>query len=158
MNIWEQTKMNVTFLIGNGFDLNLGLKTRFRHFYDYYLKLKSPNQTVEKFKIALNENLENWADLEVALGEYALNFDKASEKNFIALLDDIQDALAEYIDQEDVEFTLTEEDRKKIYKDIIAPESYLTLREKEFFLAYANQFSKTHWRIDAIVFNCRYII
>lgn len=29
--------MNITFLIGNGFDINLGLKTRYVDFYDFYL-------------------------------------------------------------------------------------------------------------------------
>ena len=28
--------MNITFLIGNGFDLNLGLKTTYHNFLDYY--------------------------------------------------------------------------------------------------------------------------
>ncbi|MBQ8416722.1 MAG: bacteriophage abortive infection AbiH family protein [Clostridia bacterium] len=145
--------MNVTFLIGNGFDLNLGLKTRFRDFYDYYLKQESPNRTVKAFKEELSENLENWSDLEIVLGQYASNFNKSSEKKFISLLDDIQDSLADYIDKEDVEFTIAEGDRKKIYSDLFAPETYLTLREQESFLAYKKQFIATHWYIDAVVFN-----
>lgn len=28
--------MNITFFIGNGFDLNLGLKTRYKDFYKYF--------------------------------------------------------------------------------------------------------------------------
>ena len=27
--------MNITFLIGNGFDLNLGIETRYNQFYEY---------------------------------------------------------------------------------------------------------------------------
>ena len=30
--------MNITFFIGNGFDLNLGLKTGYKSFYEYYTK------------------------------------------------------------------------------------------------------------------------
>lgn len=30
--------MNVTFLLGNGFDLNLGLLTSYKDFYSYYTK------------------------------------------------------------------------------------------------------------------------
>lgn len=30
--------MNITFLIGNGFDLNLKLNTRYSDFYKYYIK------------------------------------------------------------------------------------------------------------------------
>lgn len=29
--------MNVTFLIGNGFDINLGLKTSYKDFYEQYI-------------------------------------------------------------------------------------------------------------------------
>ena len=30
--------LNITFLIGNGFDIGLGLKTRYKDFYKYYCK------------------------------------------------------------------------------------------------------------------------
>ena len=45
--------MRITFLIGNGFDLNLGLKTRYTDFSPYYCDMPSPL----------------WADFEKALGE-----------------------------------------------------------------------------------------
>lgn len=38
--------MNVTFLLGNGFDLNLGLSTSYKDFYSYYTK-KEPNIGVQ---------------------------------------------------------------------------------------------------------------
>ncbi len=39
--------MNITFLIGNGFDLNLGLKTRYTDFYKYYME-HNPNNLISK--------------------------------------------------------------------------------------------------------------
>ncbi len=30
--------MNITFMIGNGFDVNLGLRSKFTQFYDTYFK------------------------------------------------------------------------------------------------------------------------
>ena len=35
--------MNIAYLIGNGFDLNLGLKTKYMDFYKYYLEQESKN-------------------------------------------------------------------------------------------------------------------
>jgi hypothetical protein len=35
--------MNILFLIGNGFDLNLGMKTRYVDFYNYYISNTSLN-------------------------------------------------------------------------------------------------------------------
>ena len=31
--------MNVTFFIGNGFDINIGLKTKYSDFYPYFKKM-----------------------------------------------------------------------------------------------------------------------
>ena len=31
--------MKITFLIGNGFDINLGLKTKYKEFVNYYKKI-----------------------------------------------------------------------------------------------------------------------
>ena len=93
--------MKFVFLIGNGFDLNLNLKTRYRNFYDRYISLPSKNSTIKKFKEVLSDNLDNWADLELELGKYANNFGIENENDFVELLYDIQDSLAEYLDEQD---------------------------------------------------------
>ena len=71
--------MNVAFLLGNGFDLQLGLKTRYENFYEYYSKRPSANELISHLKEHINDYLEgkknrlpdvNWEDLEMALGKY----------------------------------------------------------------------------------------
>jgi hypothetical protein len=42
--------MNILFLIGNGFDLNVGLNTRFKDALESYLKEKTICSEVEKSK------------------------------------------------------------------------------------------------------------
>ena len=63
--------MRVTFLIGNGFDINLGLNTRYKDFIDVY---KKPNENddvvIKTFKNHLVENKENWSDAELAFGKF----------------------------------------------------------------------------------------
>lgn len=157
--------MKITFLIGNGFDLNFGIKTKYSHFYEYYLKqdilvdIKNEDEKlkvikcIKEFKEALNNNLENWSDLEIALGNYASKFSKDSEKEFIALLNDIQDNLADYIDKQDKDFSISETDKKKLLNDLVAFEGYLTPREKEIFLSHKNQFLATHYEVNVITFN-----
>ena len=39
--------MNITFLIGNGFDLNLNLNTRYSDFYKYYIE-NDPQDIISK--------------------------------------------------------------------------------------------------------------
>ena len=48
--------MNVTFLVGNGFDIGLGLKTRYSDFYEEYCKAdKADSEAITKFKRTLRE-------------------------------------------------------------------------------------------------------
>ena len=66
--------MDITYLIGNGFDINIGLATRYCDFYEYYKQQPSSNKTIAKLKNDIRCNYENWADLEVKLGEYTADF------------------------------------------------------------------------------------
>ena len=65
--------MNIVWMLGNGFDLNLGLKTSYKDFYEYYLNVESNDAIVKQFKQDLSENLDTWADLEFVLGKYSEN-------------------------------------------------------------------------------------
>ena len=49
--------MNITFMIGNGFDLNIGLKTRYKDFILEYLKIDTKDDMLKKFKKILIEML-----------------------------------------------------------------------------------------------------
>lgn len=40
--------MNILFLLDNGFDLNLGMKTRYSDFYEYYKLVNSKSEKIEK--------------------------------------------------------------------------------------------------------------
>ncbi|HBZ60869.1 MAG TPA: hypothetical protein DEO30_08225 [Lactococcus sp.] len=83
--------MQITFLLGNGFDIQCGLKTSYIDFYKYILKKKySINLTKEIDKeLALKidniiyseiykskDNIENWADLELQLGVFTKRLKK----------------------------------------------------------------------------------
>ncbi|MDE7070744.1 MAG: bacteriophage abortive infection AbiH family protein [Clostridia bacterium] len=142
--------MRTVFLLGNGFDINLGLKTRFRDFYDYYLGIESKKDIIIQFKKDLRENLENWSDLEIELGKYSKNFNKKNEQEFIELLYDIQDNLADYLDKQDLDFTISDADKRKTFADLINYERYLTERERRNF---SNYLTKTDNHINIITYN-----
>lgn len=99
--------MNITFLIGNGFDVNLGLKTRYVDFYKYYVNQDNPDalDAVKRFKSEINDFIKeetkkqdeatiDWRDLEVALGKWTPNL-KAEEVEPLYL--DIIDSLRDYL-------------------------------------------------------------
>lgn len=58
--------MNITFLIGNGFDINLGLNTRYSDFYPYFIEKSSETNMIRKW---LQKDELLWADLEEQIGK-----------------------------------------------------------------------------------------
>lgn len=45
--------MKVIYLVGNGFYLNLGLKTSYCDFYNYYLNVKNEDTQISQLKVHL---------------------------------------------------------------------------------------------------------
>lgn len=146
-------QMNITYLIGNGFDLNLNLKTRYLDFYKYYLEIDSKNDTIKKFKHDLSNSLENWSDLEFELGKYTSTFQDGKEQEFIELLDDIQDNLADYLETQKLDFGLSDAMRSKIIEDIFSPSKYLNDREKQDFNNLMKGFFAQPYMAKLITFN-----
>ncbi len=90
--------MNVTFFVGNGFDLNLGLKTQYRDVYKKYLFEPSNTDTIKKFKKDLCENYVDWADFEMGMAEYASR--ELSEEQLIECVRDFRNFLIAYLETE----------------------------------------------------------
>lgn len=92
--------MNITFLVGNGFDLACGLKTKYTDVYEKYCVTESSNENIENFKKnILKDGYKNWTDFEMALprfGKELNDFDIFSE-----CLRDFSDFLEEYLEEEE---------------------------------------------------------
>jgi hypothetical protein len=96
----------VTFLIGNGFDLQMGLKSRFTDFYDEYTKdTAGDTELIRWFKdTILREKVKdwgNWADFELGMGKQSIMF-KAENcaEDFITCLDHFAENFHDYLDEE----------------------------------------------------------
>lgn len=63
--------MNITFMIGNGFDINLGLDTKYTDFIKVYRSIQPrDNKIIRRFKEEIIEqNLPLWANAEMAFGK-----------------------------------------------------------------------------------------
>jgi hypothetical protein len=66
--------VNILFLIGNGFDINIGLNTRFKDVLERYLDLKSKNKHIGEFKENIKSDIELWSSFEEQLGKYTAKF------------------------------------------------------------------------------------
>ena len=94
--------MNYTFLLGNGFDLSMGLHTSYRDFLRVYQAAPSNSESIRAAKTALFDQLgpraELWADLERALGMLSSRFPHNSEglHQFYSLQNDLVEHLHQY--------------------------------------------------------------
>lgn len=87
--------MEITFLIGNGFDIGLGMRTQYSQFIPRYIKNGKNKSTVLKdFSEQLGKNIDKWSYFEKQIGEYTVEF---SQDNKYDLLDQIEDFEKEFI-------------------------------------------------------------
>lgn len=123
--------MNITFLIGNGFDINLDLKTRYTNFYPYYLE-KYPEEMIAKF-ISQDKNYENWADLELGLGDMLEFISKDKSEEFLDSKGVLEECLTEYLKNQNVLFEIRnlEKATEKFKKNIINFSDEFNDEEKE---------------------------
>lgn len=146
--------MNITFLIGNGFDLNIGMKTRYSDFYQHYINLSDNNNhpLVQSLKDSLISDIENWADFELRFGEYCSKFE--TFEDFEVVFDDVTLKLAEYIKNEQNRYSFDADCKVPLYKDIACPEQYLPNADKKALKEYKSKWNNhSEWRMDIISFN-----
>ncbi|MGH7218479.1 MAG: AbiH family protein [Candidatus Microsaccharimonas sp.] len=97
---------NVSFIVGNGLDLSLGMETSYREFYEYVKQKRlHPENRIYK---AIQESPESWADFELSLGNYTRYIEKVAEKDrkneSVQLhneLAEIMEDLAEYLENQE---------------------------------------------------------
>lgn len=89
--------MNITFLIGNGFDRNLGLLTAYSDFVKFYKTTVAKTEVLQKFRDYIKENKDLWSDAEIALGKYTNQFDMGMAEAFAECQTDFCEFLATYL-------------------------------------------------------------
>lgn len=99
--------MQITFFVGNGFDVSCGINSTYSQFYEWYIKQeKSELEHVNTFRqkidqeIHTEEGMKKWADFEKALGEYTKNFTVDTVQQFIDCYNDANEKLMEYLQKE----------------------------------------------------------
>ena len=71
-------QMNITFFIGNGFDINLGLNTKYSDFYPYFIEKSTITNMIRAW---LQEDELLWADLEEQLGKELENVEESKRES-----------------------------------------------------------------------------
>ena len=103
--------MNITYIVGNGLDLQYGLKTRYKDFYEFQNKVYiSRKENEEEYSNFIYESLfsdevndyENWSDFELSSGKLTKDNDLISssiemKEVFIDDFSEVVDDLREYL-------------------------------------------------------------
>ncbi len=96
--------MEITFLVGNGFDMAAGVDTSYSGFYKWYIEQPSDNPSISQIKDMIRKDIESgsqyWADFEVGLGRFTEEFTLANENSFLDCYEDAQVQLPEYLKSE----------------------------------------------------------
>ena len=148
--------MRILYLLGNGFDLQLDLKTRYEDFYKYYSKLPSSDSRIKSLKDHINNNnietrdgkIIDWSDLEMALGKYTEELESYEDLRTIYL--DINIALINYLKTQEDLLKKDEQFFSKLKTDLAIPEQYLSTNGR---LGYSALISAEPTQLDILTFN-----
>lgn len=143
--------MQILYIIGNGFDLNLGLETSYNHFYEYYKNVKSDNTNVQKLKENISKKFDSWSDLELALGNYTQHLDNIEDLDDILI--DIGDELSKYLHQEEKKLEKYEINQKMFFDFLSFPENLFLPADKEELSEQKKKWSNHHWNLNIFTFN-----
>ena len=96
----KEKKCNITFIIGNGFDLGLHMKTKYENIYQSYLEIDSDSDVIKKFKKELSSRkpYDKWSDFEMGMAEYAKKL--LSEDELIECVRDFKSHMINHIQKE----------------------------------------------------------
>lgn len=94
--------MNITFLIGNGFDIGIGMKSKFKNFFPIYQEQsKNKAERIKQLSEEIGADHENWADFEAEMGRYTIKFNKDTKQNFINQVKDFEEEFIAYLQSEE---------------------------------------------------------
>lgn len=101
--------MNITFVLGNGFDIGLGLKTGYESFYKEYCKTTGKeNANIADFKYMLSKRQDDevkrvidWADFEKAFGQHSEDFRTEDKDAYIERFEDFVATFNAYLEDEE---------------------------------------------------------
>lgn len=159
--------MKILYLIGNGFDINVGLNTSYQDFLKFYLEQPAPKELdevgvrfINRLKEEMQSDIQLWSDLELQYGKHMARLGHMGSAvhpindEFDIINDDIRDNLSKYIATQEKRLFFTEDAKKRFLADLADPEAFFRDYEKnEVDNRRKNFWYSTGKVIDIITFN-----
>lgn len=164
--------MNITYIIGNGFDLRFGLPTSYADFAQYYApelckkadktelselcrrirSLPRPRSEEDLMQLFLSTSCDsNWSDLEIHLGKFTNELD---QNEFIPFYCHLNRELDNYLQKiEKASNDITDNEKTLFHGCLYNPFIFYTVQDEEFIRN--NYFGRTKYEtvINFITFN-----
>jgi hypothetical protein len=134
-------KMNVLFLVGNGFDISAGLKTKYEDVLNKYLTYPESNSAFDDIKKDICENMKLWSDFEKRLGEITANYNMENLETCYGFLIDFRKFLVEYLTSEERKIDFSSLDiavLEPLKKLILSGYIYFSEKSQQTITAYFN--------------------
>lgn len=94
----EVNYMKVTFLIGNGFDIGMGMRSKFSDYFPIYIsQSKNKKTSLKGLADHISQNEDNWSYFERQLGRYTDEFLLETKKVFVDQVKDFEKGFMEYL-------------------------------------------------------------
>lgn len=112
--------MNITFVIGNGFDLRLGMRCRYGDFCKLYRvnsMYRPTSEAAQNLTRNAKEIINTWSAYELVVGECSTKFN--AENSYLKCVQEFQDSLTRYLNEEEDALDFTGADTQhRIAEDI----------------------------------------
>ena len=131
--------MKVLYIIGNGLDISLGMKTDYQSFYNYYKTIDTGDEDIEAIKKSIEAGrYETWSDLEAGLGAYSEYV--SSEDVYIKCLEHLKEYLKEYLNDQ---FKQWKNNNNHFVSDLYNPGRYLDSQVQTIYDQFVSSISST---------------
>jgi hypothetical protein len=152
LSLRKGKRMNITYFLGNGFDVSYGLKTRYSDYYEYLSEQitvsknkdtnnkNSPEKIVQDIVTQLNDKqkVKQWSDFEIGLGKYISENAQVSTEDFIEAKQLLEKYLLECLRKKntDEQNIFSINDVNGFYDNLLNPFKKCKPSDEEFFSTF----------------------
>ena len=146
--------MKIFHIIGNGFDLNLGMRTSYMDFCKYYNSIETKSKNIKDLKKSIECDFETWSNLEIAFGNYVEKIKTTEE--FDEIFEDLLDNLSSYLKYQEDIFDFTRANPAQLYNNLSHPEFALLPADRNQVKEFKNNWAGATWNVKVMMLNYTY--
>lgn len=150
--------MRTAFLVGNGFDLSLGMETDPLSFLSDFVSEHLSDSSEPAARLAAKiqkDGFDTWSDYEMALGRYSSAFEENEAGDYLRQKAELDRYLGEWLEKKNRQFKddFISANAMSCLSSMASFSDSLPQLQKNLISSIRNRHSNEHWRQDIICFN-----